>query len=162
MPRSRQAAGFVVWMLVVFVAAAIGGFASAQSAELYRVLVRPAWAPPGWLFGPVWTVLYALMGVAAWLVWRERGFSGARTALVLFIVQLVFNAAWTWIFFVWRQGALAFAEILVLWGLILATLVLFWRVNRLAGALLVPYIAWVSFAAALTLAMWRINPSVLG
>ncbi|MBT8399679.1 MAG: tryptophan-rich sensory protein [Rhodothermia bacterium] len=161
MSRHRRIAGLLAWLLTAFAAAAVGGLASAESSEFYRELVRPSWAPPGWLFGPVWTVLYALMGVAAWLVWRERGFSGARTALVLFIVQLVFNAAWTWIFFVWRQGALAFAEILVLWGLILATLVLFWRVNRLAGALLVPYLAWVSFAAALTLAMWRINPSVL-
>lgn len=148
-------------MLTVFAAAAVGGFASAESAGFYQELSRPSWAPPGWLFGPVWTVLYALMGVAAWLVWRVRGFAGVRTALILFIVQLIFNAVWTWIFFVWRQGALAFIEILLLWALIVATLILFWRVSRVAGALMIPYLGWVSFAAALTFAMWRLNPSVL-
>lgn len=160
--RTRQAYGLLAWLLAVFVTATLGGLASADSGEFYRVLVRPSWAPPGWLFGPVWTVLYLLMGIAAWLVWRKRGFVGARVALVLFILQLLLNALWTWLFFVWRQGALAFAEILLLWMLILATLVLFWRVNRLSAALLAPYLAWVSFAAALTFAIWNLNPALLG
>lgn len=159
---SRQAWGLVAWLLLCFGAAALGGFASANASDFYRELVRPSWAPPGWLFGPVWSALYAMMGVAAWLVWRARGFSGARTALVLFLVQLAANALWTWLFFVWRMGALGFAEILVLWVLILATLVAFWRISRVAGALLVPYLAWVSFASVLTWAMWRGNPVLLG
>ncbi len=102
------------------------------------------------------------MGVAAWLVWRARGFAGARSALLVFVVQLAANALWTWLFFVWRQGGLAFAEILLLWLLILVTIGLFWRVSRVAAALLLPYLAWVSFASVLTLATWRLNYELLG
>ncbi|WP_292449307.1 TspO/MBR family protein [Methylibium sp.] len=110
----------------------------------------------------MWSVLYLMMGVAAWLVWRARGFDGARTALVLFLVQLPANALWTWLFFAWREGGLAFAEILVLWALILGTVLAFWRVRLLAGALLLPYLAWVSFASALNFSLWRLNPGLLG
>lgn len=157
-----QALGLLGWLLAVFAAAAVGGFASANSGEFYRELVRPSWAPPAWLFGPVWSVLYALMGIAAWLVWRARGFADARKALLVFIAQLAANALWTWLFFVWRWGGAAFAEILVLWALILVTTILFWRVSRIAAALLVPYLMWVSFAAALTLSTWQLNPALLG
>jgi tryptophan-rich sensory protein len=107
----------------------------------------------------VWTVLYALMGVAAWRVWRKAGFG---TALYLFLAQLALNALWSWLFFAWRLGAAAFAEVVVLWVLIAATLAAFLRIDRLAGALLVPYLLWVSFACALTYAVWRANPQVLG
>jgi len=159
---SNQAIGLIAWLLLAFAVAAVGGFASASASEFYRNLVRPSWAPPGWLFAPVWSVLYALMGVAAWLVWRVHGLSGARNALLVFVVQLAANALWTWLFFVWRQGGLAFAEILLLLALILATIVLFWRVSRLAAVLLFPYFLWVSFASALSLFMWRLNPGLLG
>ncbi len=159
--KSGKAFGLVVWLAVSFVAAAIGGIASAKAGLFYRQLARPDWAPPGWLFGPVWTVLYVLMGIAAWLVWRVRGFRASRAALILFIIQLAANALWTWIFFVWRHGALAFVEILVLWGLILGTAVGFWRARPLAGVLLFPYVAWVTFASALTFAVWRLNPLLL-
>ncbi len=155
-------AGLVVWLGIVFAAAAVGGLASAESAAFYRELVRPSWSPPGWLFGPVWTVLYAMMGVSAWLVWRERGFRRALVPLALFIDQLAFNALWTWIFFVWRQGIWAFVEILVLWGLIVATMKAFYAVRPLAAWLLVPYLAWTSFAAALAFTIWRMNPALLG
>jgi tryptophan-rich sensory protein len=154
--------GLAGWLLAVFAAAAVGGLASASAGEFYRDLVRPSWAPPGWLFGPVWSVLYALMGVAAWLVWRARGFAGARSALSVFILQLACNALWTWLFFAWRQGGLAFAEILLLWVLILVTIGLFRRVSAVAAALLLPYLAWVSFATVLTLSTWRLNPGLLG
>ena len=159
---SRQALGLLGWLLAAFAAAAVGGLASASAGEFYRELLRPSWAPPGWLFGPVWSVLYLLMGIAAWLVWRARGFAGAKSALTVFIVQLLANALWTWVFFVWRLGGLAFAEILLLWVLIAATIGLFWRASRLAAALLLPYLAWVSFACALTLSTWRLNPGLLG
>ncbi|HRQ47612.1 MAG TPA: tryptophan-rich sensory protein, partial [Rhodocyclaceae bacterium] len=109
-----------------------------------------------------WTVLYLLMGVAAWLVWRERSARKVGIALTLFLVQLGANALWTWLFFAWRLGALAFGEILVLWVLILCTIAVFWRVRPLAGALLIPYLAWVSFATALTFAVWQGNPALLG
>lgn len=160
-PASRQAVGFVGWLLATFAAAAVGALASAEAGAFYRELARPSWAPPGWLFGPVWTALYALMALSAWWVWRVRGFRGARTALALFIVQLAANALWSWLFFVWRQGALAFAEVLVLWCLVAATMILFWRKSALAGALLIPYLAWVTFAAALTFSVWRLNPGIL-
>jgi len=102
------------------------------------------------------------MAVAAWLVWRERGFKGAPVALWLFVIQLVANALWTWLFFVLHAGALSTAEILVLWLLIAATIIKFWSIHRVAALLLMPYLAWVSFASALTLSLWRLNPAVLG
>lgn len=154
--------GLAGWLVVTFVAAALGAAASASAPTFYRELVRPEWAPPAWLFGPAWTILYALMAIAAWLVWREHGFRGARRALALFLVQLAANALWTWLFFVWRQGAWAFAEILLLWLLIAATLIFFARLNRLAALLLVPYLAWVTFACALSYSVWRLNPAALG
>ena len=159
--KSKEILGLAGWLTLTFAAAAIGGIASSTSGVFYRQLVRPGWAPPGWLFAPVWTVLYALMGVAAWLVWRVRGLRAARVALSLFVVQLVLNSLWTWLFFAWKQGALAFAEILVLWALIVGTMVAFWRARPLAGCLLIPYLAWVTFASVLTYAVWKLNPLLL-
>jgi len=159
---TKQALGLLGWLLLAFAAAAIGGLASAQAGAFYTELVRPDWAPPGWLFGPVWSVLYALMGVSAWLVWRARGFTGARTALLLFMAQLGVNALWTWLFFVWHKGGLAFAEILLLWVMIVATIMLFWRISKVAGVMLMPYLAWVTFATVLTYAIWQRNPALLG
>jgi tryptophan-rich sensory protein len=162
LPRSRQWLGLAGWLALAFATAAIGAAASVGAKPFYAELVRPAWAPPGWLFGPVWSALYALMGVSAWLVWRERGFAGARTALALFIVQLAVNALWSWLFFAWRLGGAAFAEVLLLWCLIVATAIAFRRISAMAAVLLLPYLAWVTFAAALTFAVWRLNPALLG
>ncbi len=153
--------GLIAWLLTCFAAAAAGALASRNAREFYAGLVKPSWAPPGWLFGPVWTVLYLMMGVAAWLVWREAGWSGASGALYLFIVQLVCNAAWSWVFFAWRRGALAFADIVLLLCLVAATHLAFAHVNRPAAVLLLPYLAWVAFATALTFAIWRANPEQL-
>ncbi|MDB5893834.1 MAG: tryptophan-rich sensory protein [Rhodoferax sp.] len=158
----RQVAGLLGWLAASFIAGGIGAFASANAGRFYGQLTQPAWAPPAWLFGPVWSVLYVMMAVAAWLVWRRHGFGGAGAALRLFLVQLVANALWTWLFFVWHQGALALAEIVLLWLLIAATIAAFWRLHRVAALLLLPYLAWVSLATALTLALWRANPTVLG
>ena len=158
----KQVIGLAGWILVSFVAAAIGGAASIRAGSFYAQLVRPDWAPPSSVFGPVWTTLYALMGIAAWLVWRMGGFRAASGALTLFLVQLALNALWTWMFFAWQRGALAFADILVLWVLIVATLFAFWRMRPLAGALLIPYLLWVSFAAALNYVLWQLNPQILG
>lgn len=154
--------GLIGWVVVVFLAAALGTIASANAPEFYAELARPAWAPPAWLFGPVWTVLYLLMGIAAWLVWREKGFREAAVALALFLIQLALNSLWSWLFFAWHQSALAFTEIVFLWSLIVATTIAFWRVRPLAGILLVPYLAWVTFAMALCFAIWRLNPQLLG
>jgi len=150
-----------MFLAMSFAVAAVGWLASTQAGIFYGRLSRPALSPPDWLFGPVWTVLYTLMGVSAWLVWRERGWRGARAAHALNVAQLAANALWTWLFFVWRKGALAFAEILVLWALIVATMAAFRRVRPLAAALLLPYLVWVSFAAYLSFAIWRLNPETL-
>lgn len=159
---AKQGLGLAGWLLASFAAAGMGGLASVNAAGFYGDLVRPPWAPPAWLFGPVWSVLFLLMGVAAWLVWRDHGFRGAGAALKLYLAQLLANALWSWLFFAWRQGAFAFAEVVVLWLLIAATIFSFWRLHRLAALLLVPYLAWVSFAAALNFVLWRLNPVVLG
>lgn len=159
---SGQILGLFGWLFASFATGAVGGFASVNAAGLYGQLIQPPWAPPAWLFGPVWSVLFVLMGIAAWLVWREHGFRNARSALTLYAMQLVANALWTWLFFAWRQGAVAFAEIILLWLLIAATIAMFGRLHRGAALLLVPYLAWVSFAAALNFTLWRLNPATLG
>ena len=153
--------GLAIWLGATVLAAAIGGLASRQAAGFYAQLDRPGWAPPSWLFGPAWTLLYVLMAVAAWLVWRERDRVPVRGALTLYAVQLAVNALWTWLFFAWRRGGLALAEIVLLLVLILATIAAFGRVRRAAALLLVPYLLWVSYATALTASVWRRNPALL-
>ncbi|MDX1345905.1 MAG: TspO/MBR family protein [Sedimenticolaceae bacterium] len=160
--RRQQITGLIGWFIVSFAVSAVGAIASIEARNFYAELLRPEWAPPGWLFGPVWTLLFALMAISAWMVWRNGGFRAHRIALSLFLVQLVFNALWSWLFFAWRLGGAAFLDILLLWVLILATLVAFWRVQRLAGILLLPYLLWVSFAAFLNYAIWQLNPAFLG
>lgn len=159
---SGQLSGLVGWLALTFAAAAVGAVASSGAGSFYEQLILPGWAPPAWVFAPVWAVLYFLMGVAAWLVWEARGFAGARTALVFFLVQLAVNALWPWLFFVLRHGALAFAGIVLLWLLVFGTLVAFRRSQRWAAVLLLPYLAWVSYAGALTWFTWKFNPPVLG
>jgi tryptophan-rich sensory protein len=151
----------IAWLAVSFAAAAIGGAGSSNSADFYQQLQRPPFAPPAWVFGPVWTALYTLLAISAWLIWRERGVRGVRLALAVFISQLVLNALWTWIFFTWREGALAFVEILVLLLVIVLNVILFWRIRSLAGALLLPYVVWVTYASVLTYSIWRRNPQLL-
>jgi len=160
--KPKQMVGLLGWLAISFIASGIGAMASMRADSFYGQLVQPTWAPPSSVFGPVWTILYALMGIAAWLVWRAGGFRANRAALTLFLVQLAVNALWSWLFFAWHLGALAFADIVLLWLLIVATLVSFWRVRPLAGALLIPYLLWVSFAAALNFSVWQLNPQVLG
>lgn len=158
----RQFIGLVTWLLVTFIAAGLGAWASIEAGSFYQQLERPSWAPPGSVFSPVWTTLFVLMAVAAWQVWRMAGFASARTALLLYLVQLVFNVLWSWLFFAWHLGGWAFADVILLWGLILATLIAFWRINRLAGMLLVPYLLWVGFAITLNFSVWQLNPQLLG
>ena len=161
-PSSRaQTVGLAGWLAAAFVAGGIGAVASIDAASFYAQLARPAWAPPASVFGPVWTALYLLMGIAAWLVWRERGATQRFPALTLFVVQLAANALWSWLFFAWRNGAVAFVEVVLLLMLIAATVVAFWRIRRLAALLMLPYLAWVGFASALTWAVWQRNPNLL-
>lgn len=154
-----QLVGLIGWLSAAFIAGAVGAVASVDAASFYAQLSKPSWAPPAGVFGPVWSTLYALMGIAAWLVWRSPG--ARRVALALFGVQLAANALWSWLFFGWRQGGLAAVEVLVLLALIVATVATFWRHSRWAAVLLVPYLLWVSFAAVLTWAVWQTNPGLL-
>jgi tryptophan-rich sensory protein len=156
-----QVIGFLVWLAIVSIAAVVGAVGSNDASTFYTQLTRPHWAPPPAVFGPVWSTLYLLMAISAWLVWRERGTARLQPALTLFVVQLCANALWSWLFFAWRMGALAFAEVLVLFVLIAITISLFWRISRLAAVLLLPYLGWVAFASALTWSVWQSNPGLL-
>ncbi len=158
----RQLIGLLIWLAIVFIAAAIGGAASITAEPFYLQLEQPEWAPPASIFGPVWSVLYALMGVAAWLVWCVDGFWGARPALTLFLLQLAVNVLWSWMFFGWHLGGLAFIDILLLLSLIVVMMIMFWHIRPLAAVLLIPYLLWVSFAAALNYSVWQLNPQMLG
>ncbi|HYW51274.1 MAG TPA: TspO/MBR family protein [Gemmatimonadaceae bacterium] len=160
--KSRQALGLVAFLAVTFAAGIVGAIASISAVKFYAELSKPSWAPPAWLFGPVWSVLYVMIAVSAWLVWRDHGLRGARTPLIVWVLQLVANALWTWLFFTLRSGALSMAEIVVLWLLIATTIRMFWPLDRIAALLLVPYLVWVSFASALTYACWTRNPMLLG
>jgi len=159
---SKQIIGLIAWIFLCFAASAAGAIASIKTKAFYAQLVQPEWAPPGWVFGPVWSILFTLMAIAAWLVWRDGGFNKHRTALILFVLQLIPNVLWSWLFFAWNKGALAFADIILLWFLIIATIMCFWKVNRLSAALLLPYLLWVSFATALCYSTWQLNPGILG
>jgi benzodiazapine receptor len=140
-----------------------GGIAAIATAPAipgwYATLAKPAWTPPGWLFGPVWTILYVLMGAAAGLVWsRHAGSRDGRRSLVAFAAQLVLNAAWPFLFFGLRSPGAGLVEILVLWGAVVTVAVWWRRLEPAAFLLLVPYVLWVSFAAVLNAAIWRLNP----
>ena len=161
MKKRKQVLGLVGWLLITFVAAAIGSAASVDAPALYAQLDKPSWSPPAQVFGPVWTVLYILMGVAAWLVWRAGTFRETRMALGLIIVQLFFNALWSWLFFVWNLGLGSFLGIIILLGLIMVTMVIFWRKRPLAGALLIPYLLWVGYASILNFSLWQRNLHIL-
>lgn len=155
-PRSRDALGLVAYLVLSFGVLVLGGRAAAPAlADWYAPLHKPHWTPPGWVFGPVWTLLYPAMAIAGWRAWREqRGRAGG----LLYLVQLALNAAWPWLFFSARRLDLALAVAVLLCVAVAATIVAFWRVHRGAALLLVPYLGWVGFAAVLTHAIWRLNP----
>lgn len=151
----RQVFALIGWIALSFAAAATAVFVSIGG--WYAGLDKPAWNPPAWIFGPVWSLLYAMMGVAAWLVWRAGGWKVQRRALGWFLLQWLLNALWTPLFFGLHRPGLAFAEIIALWLALAVTLRSFWRVKKAAGILLTPYLAWVSFAAVLNFTIWRLN-----
>ncbi|MFM7809881.1 MAG: TspO/MBR family protein [Planctomycetota bacterium] len=137
-----------------------GGAASGLATppgDWYRSLAKPDWTPPPWLFGPVWTLLYLMIGVAGWMLWRARREPHGPLPFALFVIQLALNFAWTPVFFGLQAPGAALAVIALLLLAIAVTIALAWRVRMLAGMLLVPYLLWVSFAAALNLAIWRLN-----
>jgi len=147
-----------LFLLLAFAAAAIGGLATANSVNTwYPTLQKPDWSPPNAVFGPVWTLLYVLMAVATWRVWRNGDDRAARRTASLYSAQLTLNALWSILFFGLRQPGAALVEIIVLWAVLIVILVRYWRRDRLAAALWTPYVAWVTFAAALNAAIWSLN-----
>jgi tryptophan-rich sensory protein len=142
--------------------AVVGGAAASDAAGFYAQLDRPSWAPPAWLFGPAWTVLYLMIAVAGWRVLRAVSWREHAPTLSVYALQFVLNGLWSWLFFAWHSGAWAFAGALALAGSVLLNVWLFWRLQALAGALLLPYAAWVSFASLLTWSVWQRNPQLLG
>ncbi|MEX2670537.1 MAG: TspO/MBR family protein [Phycisphaeraceae bacterium] len=153
----RNAWGLAAWLGVVLIGWGIAALGTDTGSQWYRELEKPAFQPPGWVFGPVWTLLYLFMAVAAWDIWRRAGWSQGRWALIAFLVQLGLNALWSILFFTMHMPGPAFVEIVILWVAILVTTVLFFRISTLAGALLLPYLAWVGYAAAINFAIWQMN-----
>lgn len=158
MPRPnalRSGSTLLLFLALCFGAAFLGS--QFEPGSWYAALDKPSWNPPPWVFAPVWTVLYLAMAIAAWLIWLRKGWRDGAAPLVVFFVQLALNAAWSWIFFGLHRMGWAFVEIVVLEGAILLTAWLFWKVRPLAAVLLLPYAAWVGYAAALNFTLWRMN-----
>lgn len=155
MSQSAKYLGLIFWVGLSLSAALAGS--QWMPGEWYVHLAKPSWNPPSWLFGPVWTLLYISMGVAAWLVWRRSGLAAARLALGAFCGQLALNALWSYLFFGAHRMGLAVVEIIVLWFAILVTALLFRRHSAPAAWLLVPYLLWVGFASSLTVTLWKLN-----
>ena len=158
MTPKYQLLGLIVLIVICFAAAGVGGAVTTPKiGNWYSTLAKPSWNPPSWVFGPVWSALYFSMAIAAWLVWRQGGCSGATVPLTLFGVQLILNVLWSCLFFGLRSPGLAFLDVLLLWAAIAATMVMFWQRSMIAGILFVPYLAWVSFASVLNFVIWRLN-----
>ena len=154
----QQVFGLVAWLVLCFGASAIGSaFTMSEIGGWYKTLEKPSFNPPNWIFGPVWSLLFFMMALAAWLVWRRFGFARAKAALTVFVVQLIANMMWSILFFGLHSPSLAFYEICLLWVLIAATIVLFWKKSRSASGLLIPYLAWVTFASVLNFWIWQLN-----
>ena len=150
--------GLAIFIGVCLGAGGLGAIATTPEIDgWYRTLAKPTWNPPDSVFGPVWTTLFILMAIAAWLVWQREGFKAAALPMTLFGVQLVLNVSWSWVFFGMHQPGWAFVEIVILWLAIVATTAAFFRRSQIAGCLLVPYLGWVSFAAVLNFTIWRLN-----
>jgi benzodiazapine receptor len=156
----RRLGTYLGWILVSELAGVLGAFATTSAIPTwYAALAKPAWTPPNWVFGPAWTVLYAVMGVAAARVWiRHRRTPAGKRSLALFGAQLAMNAEWPVLFFGLRAVGAALVAIVILWATILALIIWWWRLERTSAALLIPYLVWVSFATALNAAIWRLNP----
>ena len=148
----------ILFLVASVVTSAIGGLATATSVNSwYLALAKPSWNPPSQVFGPAWTLLFGLMAVAGWRIWLRRDRPGARTALYVYAAQLVLNAGWSILFFGMRSPGAALVEIVFLWSTLVWLLVRFWKIDRVAGMLWLPYVLWVTFATTLNAAIWRLN-----
>ena len=155
MSTQKSILGAIGALVLTFGAAYVGSRFPVD--EWYTALAKPSWNPPNWLFGPVWSVLYLLMAISVWLVWKKQGLLGAIVPLSIFLLQLLLNAAWSWLFFGLHEMGIAFVEIVVLWSVILVNIILFWKIYPISGILLLPYLLWVSFASVLNYTLWRLN-----
>ena len=154
-PIKNEWAVLALFFVACFAVAGLGSLATnPEIPTWYAKLKKPSWTPPNWLFGPVWSVLYAAMAIAGWMVWKREGW---RVALTFFAAQLALNLAWSFVFFKFHNTGLAFAEIVLLWVAILATAISFAPISKVAAALFVPYLIWVTYAAALNFSIWRLN-----
>lgn len=159
MRNGRSVMVLVLWLAACLGVGSAGAVFTSRSVDTwYPLLVKPSWNPPAWVFGPVWTTLYVMMALAAWVVWRRRGFRGGAAAFGWFAVQLGLNALWSPLFFGLQNLRAALVDVVLLWAAIAATLIAFWKISRPAGILLLPYWLWVSFAAVLNFSIWRLNP----
>ena len=158
MSLARSLIGLALWIGACFGVAFIGSiFTNPSVPSWYAALAKPSWTLPDWIFSPVWSTLYLMMALAAWLVWRQGGIASAALPMTLFLVQLGLNLTWSILFFGLRMPGPAFGEIVILWCAILTTMIAFWRSTPLAGYLLLPYLIWVTFAAVLNFSIWRMN-----
>lgn len=145
----------IFFVLLVIVVASVG--AMFKPGIWYESLVKPAWTPPNWIFPIAWAILYLMIALSGWLAWRTAGFTTAGFAFVFYFLQLLFNAAWSWLFFGLQRMELAFIDIVLLWLTIVANIITFHSIHPLASYLLIPYLAWVSYAAALNFSVWQLN-----
>ncbi len=159
---SHSTFGLIGWILFTSLASISGAVTAKHAQTFYASLDKPRWAPPAWLFGPAWGVLYLCMSVAAWRIWREYGFGAARAALILYAAHLIFNTSWSYFFFVRRSGLYSTVDAALLSASVYATGIVFWQYDHLSGLLFIPYSMWVTFAMALTVSVWRRNPELLG
>jgi benzodiazapine receptor len=156
-PR-RDVLGLVAFLVLCLVVSGIGATITATTVGTwYQALHKPPFNPPDWIFAPVWTTLYVFMAIAGWRVWRRAPLEVTRMALTVFTVQLALNLAWSFIFFGLQQIGLALVEIVILLLAIVTNIVLFWRIDRWAGVLFVPYLLWVAFATVLNASLWLLN-----
>ena len=160
-PKSALWRAALVFYGATLLAAVLGGYGSASSGQFYQQLTLPAFAPPSWVFSPVWTALYLSMATAALLVWRSKPQDQTPPVLAVFLIHLIANALWSWLFFAWQTGLGATVGVLILLGMVLWLTLRFRHYSQLAMLLMVPYVAWVSFATLLTISIWRLNPQLL-
>lgn len=159
--RLTSLMSFVSFFAITWLAAIAGILSSRNAPLIYAKIVQPSWAPPGSVFGPVWSTLYCCMAIAAWLVWRQRERLRVNVCLWAYGIHLIFQAAWSWLFFGLGRADAAMLDIMLLWTMIVWLMLAFWRVDRLAGILMLPYLLWVSFASVLNAALWLLNGNVL-
>lgn len=156
--KDQNILSLIIFILICLFAEVVGSYLTFTSVkDWYPTVAKPSWTPPSWLFGPVWTTLYILMGISAWMVWKEGGFQQNPFALGIFFIQLAINVLWSGFFFGLQGIGLALINIVILWVLIIAMVITFWQTKQMAGVLNIPYWLWVSYATALNFQIWRMN-----